>query len=210
MKLSPVELNTTTDAQKLLLEQAKKELKMIPNMYKVMVNVPGLLDTYRVGYAHLRKESGLSPVELETIYLTISVENMCIYCVGAHSFLADTVSNVPVAVTDAIRNQTELPDKKLQALSTFTRVMVNKRGNPSPSDVEAFLQAGYSEHHILYIILAIAIKTISNYTNHIFDTELDTVFKLREWKSYKFVRGIAKFFKRDYYNYPIINDSKFK
>ena len=32
------------------------------------------------------------------------------------------------------------------------------------------------------ILLAIAVKTISNYTNHLFETPVDAPFKAREWK----------------------------
>jgi hypothetical protein len=31
-------------------------------------------------------------------------------------------------------------------------------------------------------VLAIAVKTISNYTNHLFETAVDAPFKAREWK----------------------------
>ncbi|MBS1541911.1 MAG: carboxymuconolactone decarboxylase family protein [Bacteroidetes bacterium] len=196
MQLPPVELANANEEQKALLENAKRELKLIPNMYKAMANLPGLLDTYRYGYSFVRKDSGFTPAEQEVIFLTISAENSCTYCVGAHSFLADMVSKVPVNVTDAIRDNTEIPDEKLRALSTFASIMVNKRGNPSPDDVALFLKAGYTEKHILSIILAIAVKTISNYTNHIFHTELDTPFKAREWKGYKIARSVVKFFER--------------
>jgi len=74
--------------------------------------------------------------------------------------------------------------------------MVNKRGLPTEEDVNVFLNAGYTESHVLSIILAISIKTISNYTNHIFHTELDTVFKSREWKGYKATRGFINLFRR--------------
>lgn len=158
--------------------------------------MPGLLDTYRHGYSFIRKESGFTPAEQEVIFLTISAENNCEYCMGAHSFLADMVSKVPVEVTDAIRNNSDIPNEKLRALSTFTSIMINKRGNPSPDDAAQFFKAEYTEHHILSIILAIAVKTINNYTNHIFHTELDTPFKAREWKGYKIARSILKFFER--------------
>jgi alkylhydroperoxidase family enzyme len=105
------------------------------------------------------------------------------------------MSKVPLEVTEAIRNNTEIPDEKLKQLSLFTSVMVNKRGNPSPEDVECFLTAGYTEHHILSIVLAISIKTISNYSNHLFDTELDSVMKMREKTGYKVARRVLKFFK---------------
>lgn len=101
---------------------------------------------------------------------------------AAHSFVADKMSNVPSAVTDAIRNDTALPDERLSALAKFTRVMVEQRGLPQTRDVEAFLAAGYSERQILEIILAIAVKTLSNYTNHLFHTPVDAMFASRTWE----------------------------
>jgi hypothetical protein len=42
--------------------------------------------------------------------------------------------------------------------------------------VQAFLQAGYQEKTFLYIILAIAVKTLSNFSNHAFATRVDERF----------------------------------
>jgi alkylhydroperoxidase family enzyme len=42
--------------------------------------------------------------------------------------------------------------------------------------VQSFLAAGYSERDLLYIVLAIAVKTLSNFSNHAFATELDEKF----------------------------------
>ena len=67
-------------------------------------------------------------------------------------------------------------------LSEFTRTMVVSRGHPSQNDVSAFVRAGYSESHILDIILAISVKTISNYSNHVFDTPVDAAFTGRSWE----------------------------
>ncbi len=60
--------------------------------------------------------------------------------------------------------------------------MVADRGLPKRADVEAFLAAGYSERQILEIVLAIAVKTLSNYANHLFHTPLDRVFEYRRWE----------------------------
>lgn len=49
------------------------------------------------------------------------------------------------------------------------------------ADVQHFLDAGYSERHILEIILAISVKTLSNYANHLFHTPIDGVFAGRAW-----------------------------
>jgi uncharacterized peroxidase-related enzyme len=166
-----------------LLEQSKKNLGMVPNMYGAMANSPGLLSTYLHGYEYFRKDSGFTPQEQEVVFLTISREHSCHYCVAAHSTLADKMSKVPVEVTDAIRDGKQVPDQKLGALHRFTQAMVQSRGFPKQADVQAFLAAGYNERQILEIVLALAVKTISNYSNHLFGTEVDPPFAGRTWQS---------------------------
>ncbi len=100
---------------------------------------------------------------------------------AAHSIVAD-LSKVPTTVTDAIRNGGSLEDPRLSALATFTRAMFETRGRPSQSDFDAFIAAGYTEQHVLYLVLALAVKTISNYCNHLFNTPLDPAFESREWR----------------------------
>lgn len=195
LSLPLIEMSTASEHQRQLLEKAKLQFKMIPNMYKAMVNNHSLLDTYMYGYQLFRSNSGFTPVEQEVVFLTISAENGCDYCVGAHSIIADMVSAVPVDVTNAIRNNTEISDVKLRALSAFTAILVRKRGNPTTEDATSFMNAGYTEYHMLSIILALSIKTISNYTNHLFHTELDAPFKTREWAGYKMMRSVVNYFK---------------
>ena len=164
------------------LEEAMNKLGFVPNMYAVMANSPGLFDTYIHGYNRFRKGSGFTPVEQEVVLLAISRENGCTYCVAAHSFIADKMSGVPESVTNAIRDGAAIPDAKLAALHDFVRTMVAKRGLPSKTDVNAFLAMGYSERHMLEIVLAIAVKTLSNYANHLFHTPVDAAFASRAWE----------------------------
>jgi len=185
----------TDERAETILKNVKQEMKMIPNMYLAMANTPELLETYLYGYKKFRKDAGFSPQEQEVIFLTISYENGCDYCLAAHSIVADFQSKVPMDVTEAIRNGEEISDSKLKALSEFTMTMLNKRGRPAQEDVDKFLTAGYSQKHILSIILAISVKTISNYTNHLFHTPLDAAFKVREWKGYKVAGKIVQFFR---------------
>jgi uncharacterized peroxidase-related enzyme len=181
LTLSPKTLESAEPKAKSVLAKAQSQVGFIPNMYAVMANSPALLETYLDGYARFRAESGFTTAEQEVVFLTISRENRCHYCMAAHSTLADTQSNVPVEVTNAIRDGCAILDAKLAALSVFTRVMVDKRGLPTQEEVEAFLDAGYTERHILDIVLAIAVKTLSNYSNHLFDTPVDEVFSGRVW-----------------------------
>jgi uncharacterized peroxidase-related enzyme len=181
LKLQKVNIADAEPLARTTLETARHKLGMIPNMYAYMANAPGLLETYRSGYELFRGGSGFSAVEQEVVFLSISHENECEYCMAAHSFLADAQSKVPPEVTEALRRGAEIPDTRLRALSRFTRIMVEKRGRPSESDLDLFRAAGYSDQHALQIVLAIGVKTLSNYTNHVCGTELDAVFAGRAW-----------------------------
>jgi uncharacterized peroxidase-related enzyme len=192
MKSPPLTPETAEPRVRELLEAARRRMGMIPNMYVRMAVSPGALETYLLGYARFRSESGFTPAEQEVVFLTISFENACEYCVAAHSAIADTSSRLPRDETNALRNGADPSDPKLRALSAFTRAMLVKRGRPSPEDVDAFLAAGYAERQILEIVLAIAVKTISNYTNHVFATPLDRAFEARLWRPPLVERGNAK------------------
>ena len=181
LSLAPKTAADSVGTARATLEGAQQQLGFVPNMYARMANAPGLLETYTHGYQVFRQSDRLSPVEQEVIFLSISIENGCRYCVAAHSVLADVMSHVPAEVTQALRSGAPLPDAKLQALSKFTQTMVRTRGNPSVDTAREFLAAGYSELHILDIVLAIAVKTISNYSNHLFHTPVDTAFTKRAW-----------------------------
>lgn len=176
-------IETATGKAKALLESAKRKLGFLPNMYGAMANEPALFEAYATTYDAFRAEAGFTPVEQEVIFLAISRANGCDYCMAAHSFVADKLSKVPGAITDAIRDGRPILDAKLAALATFTAIMVTSRGRPTDADVSAFRAAGYSERNILGIILAISVKTLSNYANHVFHTPVDDVFAGRAWSA---------------------------
>ncbi|BFN28260.1 carboxymuconolactone decarboxylase family protein [Pseudomonas sp. SCT] len=182
MKLPEVSLDHADGRARAVLEKAKAQVGFIPNMYSRMVNSPGLLDTYLNGYNAFREESGFTPAEQELIFLVISRENGCEYCVSAHSTLADMKAGLAPSVTDAVRDGTRIEDPKLAALAKFTATMFDTRGLPSQGAVEEFLTAGYSERHVLDIVLALSVKTLSNYANHLFHTPVDKMFAGRTWQ----------------------------
>jgi uncharacterized peroxidase-related enzyme len=175
-KLPPVTEASANPDQAKILAKAKAAVGFIPNMYAGMVNSPGLLETYLDGYARFRQSGRFTPQEQETVFLVLSRENGCTYCVTAHSMLAAKKSGVPENVLNAIRSGGEIPDRKLAALARFTAHMHDTRGRPTKAEVAAFKAAGYGDEHIYEIILAQAVKTLSNYANHIQHTKVDDMF----------------------------------
>jgi uncharacterized peroxidase-related enzyme len=174
--LGPVTPAQAQGAQKEVLDQALAQVGFIPNMYANMANAPAVLATYLFGYARFRSESGLAPVEQEVVFLAISAANGCDYCTAAHSMIADKKSGVAADVLQAIRAGQPIPDGRLAALHALTTEMVRTQGQPSPTTLQAFLAAGFQERDVLYIILAMAVKTLSNFSNHAFATEVDPAF----------------------------------
>ena len=179
LKLKTIENADETSSK--LLANTQKKMGMIPNMYGGMANNTALFEGYVASYTSFREKSGFTPQEQEVVFLSVAYENNCDYCMAAHSFVGDNMTKVPTEVIDAIRNNTEVPDTKLKALSEFSKVMTVSRGLPSQEEVTKFLEAGYTEEHILGVIAGIGVKTMSNYFNHFFRTEVDAAFESRAW-----------------------------
>ena len=169
-------LDSSDAAVREVLEKARAQVGFIPNMYANMVNSPGVLDTYLDGYARFRSDSTFTPVEQEVVFLVISTSNGCGYCTAAHSMIADKMSRVPADVLAALRARKPIADARLAALATFTQIMFDTRGRPTEADLNSFRAAGYSDRQALEIVLALAVKTLSNYANHLLHTEIDDMF----------------------------------
>jgi len=165
-----------------IFDKTQKGLGFVPNMYKSMGNNPALLDSYTYSYNSFRANSGFNSVEQEVVFLSVAYENNCEYCMAAHSFVGDMMSKVPAEVTNAIRDGKQISDVKLAALSTLTRSLTTNRGNVSQEEISEFLAAGYTVAHVLGIIAGIAVKTMSNYSNHNTNPEVDAAFAERIWK----------------------------
>lgn len=174
--------NTTSPISQDILDKTQKALGFVPNMYNKMGNNPALLDAYTYAYNSFRANSGFNSVEQEVVFLSVAYENNCEYCMAAHSFVGDMMSKVPTEVTNAIRDNKQVPDVKLAALSKLTRLLTANRGHVSQAEVDEFLATGYTEAHVLGIVAGIAVKTLSNYSNHLTNPEVDAAFAGRSWK----------------------------
>ena len=88
-------------------------------------------------------------------------------------------------ISEALRNETPLPSEKLEALRDFTLKVVRSRGDISDADVQKFIDAGYTQRNVLEVVLGVAQKVMSNYTNHLAETPVDKPFQAFDWKKSK-------------------------
>jgi len=172
--------DTAPEASKPLLADSKKAFGMIPGLHAVMAEAPGLLEAYKTVH-DLFVNSSFDKDELTVIWQSINVEHDCHYCVPAHTGIAKGMG-VSDDISNALRNETRLPSDQLEALRTFTLSVVRDRGNVNDRAVQAFLDAGFTRRQILEVILGVSQKVMSNYTNHLAHTPVDSVFKKFEWQ----------------------------
>lgn len=161
------------------LDQAKQAFGFVPNLIAGMANSPALANGY-LSLSGLFANSQLTPQEQQVALLTVSRYNGCDYCVAAHSMVAE-MAEVPSDAIEALRKDQPLADPKLEALRVFTARLVDKRGWLDESEVQAFLDAGFNLSHVGDVILAVGMKTLSNYFNHIAGTPLDAAMANYAW-----------------------------
>ena len=171
---------TTAPAASLpLLERAAKAYSFIPNLLATMATSPQLLEAYMAVSALLDK-TPFTETERQIILMTNNRLNGCRYCMAAHTTISQ-MAGVKADVIEALRTGSPLRDSKLEALRTFAVVINETRGWPGDADVEAFLAAGYTKEAVLNVVLATALKVMSNYTNHIAATPIDDAFSASAW-----------------------------
>jgi uncharacterized peroxidase-related enzyme len=176
----PVHTKETAPSAALpIFEAVEKKYGFVPNLVGVMATSPALAEAY-VTLSGILGKTGLTPAEQQIVLLAVSRYNECNYCMAAHSVAAD-MSKVPAEATDALRADRPLPDPKLEALRHFTTQIVAKRGWIDPEDMQAFTAAGYTPAQAMDVLVGVALKTLSNYTNHIAATPLDAAFQHRAW-----------------------------
>jgi AhpD family alkylhydroperoxidase len=119
-------------------------------------------------------------VEQQLVLASVSLANTCEYCVAAHT-AGLRQAGLPAEELDAFRQGRPLADPKLEALRAFTVEVVETRGRPARDALGAFRTAGHGNRQILEVILAVGMKTISNYVNHLADTPLDRELRAFAW-----------------------------
>ncbi len=169
------------EASKPDLEAAQRAFGSIPNLYRGLATSPATFKVYLAMSELLRELGNFSPVEQQVVYLTVSAENGCQYCVGAHSVLAD-MAEMPETTLSELRQQRPLSDVRLNALRTFTLSVIEHDGRVPEAELAAFESAGYQPAHVLEVLTILAQKTISNFFNHMAETPLDEMFRAGEWR----------------------------
>jgi uncharacterized peroxidase-related enzyme len=162
------------------LAAAQKKFGFLPNLLGELAAAPAALQAY-VTLNELLGRTSLSPVAQQVVLVAVSMANGCHYCVAAHTaglkmagFAEDEI--------DALRAGRSLADLKLEALRVFTIGVVEQRGWIDDTNLQRFLDAGYAREQVFEVLVGVAMKTLSNYSNHIAETPLDKQLQPLAWE----------------------------
>jgi uncharacterized peroxidase-related enzyme len=126
----------------------------------VLTGLVGLMSAFDA------QEMSLAPVERQVVLLAVSVKNKCEYCAAAHGMLAHIKG---LDRDDVVRLQQGLAlgNARLEALRRFAETIVENRGWVGEPYVQKFVDSGFTRAQVLEVVMGVALKTLTNYVNHI-------------------------------------------
>jgi uncharacterized peroxidase-related enzyme len=169
-RISAIDPATASGKSKQLLDGVQAKLGMTPNLMKTLATAPAALEAYLNFNSAL--SSGLLNAKFrEQIALSVAQANSCEYCLSAHSAIGKMVGLKPEEI-EASRESLST-DPKRDAGLKFAQAIVVQRGELSDGAIDNVRRAGYSDGEITEIVANVALNILTNYFNHIAQTEVD-------------------------------------
>jgi uncharacterized peroxidase-related enzyme len=168
---TPDSIEAAPAAAQPLLEAVKKQLGMVPNLFRVVANSPPALEGY-LGLNGALAKGGLDARTRERIALAIAEVDGCDYCLSAHSYLAKNLAKLDDVEIEANRNGFS-HDPKAAAAVRFAVKIVRARGHVSDADLAEARSAGFDDAQLIEIVAHVALNILTNYVNEVAGTEID-------------------------------------
>ena len=170
-RLKRVSPEAATGKTKDLYAVINGKLGVVPNMMQTMGNSSAFLQGY-LNFGDALGGGTLGAKIGELIALTVAEANACNYCLSAHTFISANLVKIDSGTIEAAKNA-ESTDPKINAILKFARIVVDRKGHVSDSDVVTLKETGVTEGQIGEIIGHVALNILTNYFNIVAKTEID-------------------------------------
>lgn len=167
----PASIDAAPAASQPLLEAVKKQLGVVPNLFRLVSTSPAALEGY-LGLSGALAKGALPAQTRERIALAVAEINGCDYCLSAHSYLGKNLAKLDDAEIAANRNGGS-GDPKADAAVRFAAKVARERGHVAEDDLRAVRLAGYSDAQVIEMVLHVALNTWTNYINEVAKTDID-------------------------------------
>jgi len=168
---TPSAIEDAPAASRPLLEAVKKQLGVVPNLFRLVANSPAALEGYLALLGALGKGKLPAPTR-ERIALAVAELNGCSYCLSAHTYLGKNLAKLDEAEIAANRNGAS-NDPKADAAVRLAAKVARERGHVNDEDLRAVKLAGYDDAQVIEIVQHVALNTWTNYINTVAETDID-------------------------------------
>ena len=152
------------------LDAFTKNIGFTPNMLAIFAQSPIAFNAWAALLGALSK--ALDVQTRDSIGLAVSEVNGCDYCLTVHSFAAEHMAKLP-ADEIILARKGHAKDPKRDAAIRFTRKVIETRGKVSDTDLQAVRDAGYTDANVMEIVALVAMYSLTNFLNNVFDPEKD-------------------------------------
>jgi len=163
-----------------LIDQTVKNFGSLVNLHALLAEAPATYETYNTAFDRFWNTTTLTPLERQVVLMTANYLNRCHYCMAGHTAMMKA-AKMPDEVIEALREGKPINQPKLEALRTFTRELLEKRGHVGEDRLQVFLDAGYTHRQALEVLAGLAAKLISNFTNALAHTQVDKGMQRYAW-----------------------------
>jgi len=158
-----------------ILDKVERTYGFRPNLMKEMVAAPAAARMYLAAQDAL-EDASLSPAGAQAVQLVVASHNDCGYCSAVHRSLGGK-SGISDRDLAAIEAGDPPEDAEVAPVVKATRRVLAKRGWLEERDLTELEGEGIDRQTLIEIVAFVALKTLSNYVNHIAGTELDPQFR---------------------------------
>jgi uncharacterized peroxidase-related enzyme len=151
------------------LDTFTKNIGFTPNMLATFALSPVAFNSWATLRGSLSK--ALDVKTRESISLAVSEVNGCNYCLAVHSFGAEHAKMSAGEIILARKGHAS--DPKRDAAIQFARKVIETRGKVSDGDLKAVRYAGHTDANIIEIVALVAMYSLTNFFNNVFDPEKD-------------------------------------
>ena len=152
------------------LDTFTKNIGFTPNMMATFAQSPIAFNSWAALRGSLSK--ALDVKTRDGIGLAVSEVNGCNYCLTVHSFTAEHMAKLS-ADQIILARKGHASDPKRDAAVQFARKVIETRGHVNDADMKAVRDAGYTEANIIEIVALVAMYSLTNFFNNVFDHDKD-------------------------------------
>lgn len=152
------------------LDAFTKNIGFTPNMMASFAQSPIAFNAWAALLGSLSK--ALDVKTRDSIGLAVSEVNGCNYCLTVHSYTAEHMARLS-ADDIILARKGRASDPKRDAALQFARKVIEARGQVGEADLQAVRDAGYTDANIMEIVALVAMYSLTNFFNNVFDPDKD-------------------------------------